>query len=71
MCIAFHFRLSGGGNINLFKSEITLHLPDSMHTIITIDGDVRTDKKSSQDSAALAMLYELQKLGRCRITEVY
>ncbi|URE47590.1 Ribonuclease III domain [Musa troglodytarum] len=58
---------TGGGDANrhMFVSGITLHIPNS--TIIKRKGDRRPDKKSSQDSAALTMLYELDKQGRCQI----
>uniref|UniRef100_A0A1D1ZF59 Endoribonuclease Dicer 3a n=1 Tax=Anthurium amnicola TaxID=1678845 RepID=A0A1D1ZF59_9ARAE len=52
---------------NSFISKIKLHLPDSIP--VEIVGERRFDKKSSQDSAALLMLYELQKRGRCRLQE--
>uniref|UniRef100_A0A804L163 Dicer-like 3 n=1 Tax=Musa acuminata subsp. malaccensis TaxID=214687 RepID=A0A804L163_MUSAM len=55
----------GDANRHMFVSGITLHIPNS--TIIKRKGDRRPDKKSSQDSAALTMLYELEKLGRCQI----
>ncbi|GJM92126.1 hypothetical protein PR202_ga08557 [Eleusine coracana subsp. coracana] len=44
-----------------FASTITLHIPNG--DVISITGDGRADKKSSQDSAALLMLYELQQRG--------
>ncbi|CAL9059918.1 unnamed protein product, partial [Musa banksii] len=49
----------GDANRHMFVSGITLHIPNS--TIIKRKGDRRPDKKSSQDSAALTMLYELEK----------
>lgn len=54
-------------NLHSFVSSITMHLPDS--TVIKLTGERCLDKKSSQDSAALAMLYELEKQGRCHIKE--
>ncbi|KAJ0967078.1 hypothetical protein J5N97_023995 [Dioscorea zingiberensis] len=50
-----------------FTSSITLHIPNTVD--IELMGDKRTDKKSSQDSAALIMLQELQKQGICIIKE--
>ncbi|RLN16547.1 hypothetical protein C2845_PM02G11130 [Panicum miliaceum] len=50
-------------NFNSFVSTITLHIPDV--TVITLQGDQRTDKKSSQDSASLIMLEKLQELKVC------
>ena len=50
-------------NFNSFVSTITLHIPDV--TVITLQGDQRTDKKSSQDSASLVMLEKLQELKVC------
>ncbi|KAK6912889.1 Ribonuclease III domain [Dillenia turbinata] len=44
-----------------FASNITLHIPH--YGEIEITGDQRADKKSSLDSAALMMLYELEKRG--------
>ncbi|RLN24659.1 hypothetical protein C2845_PM07G32210 [Panicum miliaceum] len=44
-----------------FASTITLHIPNG--DVISLTGDGRPDKKSSQDSAALLMLYELQRRG--------
>ncbi|URE43890.1 Ribonuclease III domain [Musa troglodytarum] len=55
----------GDANRHMFVSGITQHIPNS--TIIKRKGDRRPDKKSSQDSAALTMLYELDKQGRCQI----
>jgi len=46
-------------NFNSFVSTITLHIPDV--TVITLQGDQRTDKKSSQDSASLVMLEKLPR----------
>ncbi|KAG1358569.1 putative Endoribonuclease Dicer [Cocos nucifera] len=61
---------NGEGRIGFhsFISSITLHVPNS--AVIALTGEQRADKKSSQDSVALAMLYELQKRGRCHIREV-
>ncbi|KAJ1295101.1 hypothetical protein BS78_01G198000 [Paspalum vaginatum] len=50
-------------NFNSFFSTITLHIPDV--TVITLQGERRTDKKSSQDSASLIMLQRLQELKVC------
>ncbi|TVU36101.1 hypothetical protein EJB05_18017 [Eragrostis curvula] len=51
-----------------FASTITLHIPNG--DVISLTGDRRSDKKSSQDSAALLMLYELQQRGRLLVQEV-
>ncbi|KAJ1286734.1 hypothetical protein BS78_03G374900 [Paspalum vaginatum] len=51
-----------------FASTITLHIPNG--DVISLTGDGRADKKSSQDSAALLMLYELQRRGRFQVEEV-
>ncbi|RCV28682.1 hypothetical protein SETIT_5G422300v2 [Setaria italica] len=51
-----------------FSSIITLHIPNG--DVISLTGDGRADKKSSQDSAALLMLYELQRRGRFQVQEV-
>lgn len=45
-----------------FESRISLTIPDSGKLELT--GEARADKKSSFDSAALAMLYELGRRGR-------
>ncbi|KAK1291521.1 hypothetical protein QJS10_CPB17g02656 [Acorus calamus] len=50
---------------NIFVSRITLHIPNLR--VIELVGGQRGDKKGSQDSAALIMLYELEKLGFCNI----
>lgn len=50
-------------NFNSFVSTITLHIPDV--TVIKLQGERRTDKKSSQDSASLVMLQKLEELKVC------
>ncbi|PIA59016.1 hypothetical protein AQUCO_00400102v1 [Aquilegia coerulea] len=50
---------------NIFVSKITLHIPN--FGAVELTGDKQADKKSSQDSAALAMLYELGRQGKCII----
>nr|XP_043619633.1 endoribonuclease Dicer homolog 3-like [Erigeron canadensis] len=50
---------------NGFQSHITLTIPN--YGAIELTGDPRADKKSSFDSAALLMLYELQRLGMLKI----
>ncbi|XP_022754727.1 endoribonuclease Dicer homolog 3 isoform X2 [Durio zibethinus] len=50
-----------------FVSKITLNVP--RFGIIECTGDARADKKSSWDSAALAMLYELEQQGQLIIGE--
>lgn len=50
-------------NFNSFVATITLHIPDV--TVITLQGERRTDKKSSQDSALLVMLRKLEELKVC------
>ncbi|XP_020248629.1 endoribonuclease Dicer homolog 3a [Asparagus officinalis] len=51
-----------------FVSIIKLHIPNC--PCISLKGEMRPDKKASQDSAAIIMLYELQKQGRCCLKEV-
>jgi endoribonuclease Dicer len=51
-----------------FASTITLHIPNA--DVISLTGDGRADKKSSQDSAALFLLYELQRRGTLQLQEV-
>ncbi|XP_078169744.1 endoribonuclease Dicer homolog 3a-like isoform X2 [Carex rostrata] len=55
----------GKGGPLIFTSIVTLHLPFSGE--IKLPGDGRADKKRAQDSAALALLYELQKLRQCQV----
>jgi hypothetical protein len=50
-------------NFNSFVATITLHIPDV--TVITLQGERRTDKKSAQDSASLIMLQKLEELKVC------
>ncbi|GMI97873.1 dicer-like 3, DICER-LIKE 3 [Hibiscus trionum] len=50
-----------------FVSKITLNVPG--YDIIECTGDARADKKSSSDSAALFMLYELEQRGKLIIEE--
>ncbi|XP_020528007.1 endoribonuclease Dicer homolog 3a isoform X1 [Amborella trichopoda] len=50
-----------------FVTKMILYLPNS--DAIEIKGEQRTDKKSSQDSAALLMLHELGRLQRCILEE--
>ncbi|KAI3514025.1 hypothetical protein L1887_12341 [Cichorium endivia] len=52
---------------NSFESRISLTIPG--YGVIQLIGDPRADKKSSSDSAALLMLYELQRLGKLKIGE--
>ncbi|XP_072998886.1 endoribonuclease Dicer homolog 3a isoform X1 [Typha latifolia] len=58
----------GRNGLQSFVSRITLHLPNSI--VINLVGEQRADKKSSQDSAAIFMLYELEKQGRCLVKEI-
>ncbi|XP_020097206.1 endoribonuclease Dicer homolog 3a-like [Ananas comosus] len=60
--------LRGGVGPQIFVSNITLHLPNC--AVINLTGERRPDKKSSQDSAALVMLYELERRGKCLIKEI-
>ncbi|KAJ6793943.1 endoribonuclease Dicer-like protein 3a [Iris pallida] len=60
--------IEGKNGLQRFVSSITLHLPNSIP--IKLKGDMQPDKKTSQDSAAMVMLYELQKQGRCSVIEV-
>ncbi|KAM4077934.1 hypothetical protein ACJW30_12G177800 [Castanea mollissima] len=52
---------------NIFVSQISIHIPNS--GIIMCTGDPRADKKSSFDSAALAMLNELARLEKLVIAD--
>ncbi|KAF5179568.1 Endoribonuclease dicer-like protein [Thalictrum thalictroides] len=51
---------------NIFASKIKLHVPN--FGAIELSGEETADKKSSQDSAALTMLYELGRQGKCAIS---
>ncbi|PIA43114.1 hypothetical protein AQUCO_02000511v1 [Aquilegia coerulea] len=51
---------------NIFASKIKLHVPN--FGAIELTGEETADKKSSQDSAALTMLYELGRQGKCAIS---
>ncbi|XP_026440926.1 endoribonuclease Dicer homolog 3a-like [Papaver somniferum] len=53
---------------NAYTSTITLNIPNS--DAIKLAGEQRADKKTSMDSAALRMLYELGRLGKCLITNL-
>ncbi|OVA04235.1 Ribonuclease III domain [Macleaya cordata] len=53
---------------NSYISTITLHIPNS--GAVELTGDHRADKKSSLDSAALVMLYELGRQGKCIIADL-
>lgn len=58
------------GNVkgfNSYESEISLTIPD--FGVIKLTGEARADKKSSFDSAALLMMYELKRLGKIIISE--
>ncbi|KAK7363560.1 hypothetical protein VNO77_05706 [Canavalia gladiata] len=48
-----------------FVSKITLCIPNDGN--VECQGEARNDKKSSYDSAAVQMLYELQRLGKLKI----
>ncbi|KAL0372085.1 UNVERIFIED_CONTAM: Endoribonuclease Dicer3a [Sesamum calycinum] len=52
---------------NSFTSQISLTIPDFGK--IELIGEARADKKSSFDSAALVMLYELERRGKIMIGE--
>ncbi|XP_059458543.1 endoribonuclease Dicer homolog 3 [Corylus avellana] len=51
---------------NSYVSRIILHIPK--YGSLECTGDARADKKSSLDSAALAMLYELEQQGKLVIS---
>lgn len=51
---------------NSFESMITLTIPNFGK--IELTGEARADKKSSFDSAALVMLYELERRGKIVIS---
>jgi len=57
--------LQGSKGLNCFVSKITLCIPK--YGNIECQGEARSDKKSSFDSAAVKMLLELQKLGKVEI----
>lgn len=48
--------------LDRFVSKITLYIPNLGN--IECTGDPRSDKKSSLDSAALVMLYDLERQGK-------
>ncbi|KAI4337204.1 hypothetical protein L6164_015649 [Bauhinia variegata] len=50
-----------------FVSKVTLCIPNDGS--IDCKGDARADKKSAFDSAAVALLYELQRLGKLNIAD--
>ncbi|XP_027190700.1 endoribonuclease Dicer homolog 3a isoform X2 [Cicer arietinum] len=60
--------LEGSKGQNCFVSKITLCIPNDGN--IECQGDVRSDKKSSFDSAAVKVLNELQRLGKLKIDDV-
>ncbi|KAK9131441.1 hypothetical protein Sjap_011928 [Stephania japonica] len=53
---------------NTFMSKITLCIPNSGAFEAT--GDRRADKKSSQDAAAVALLLELHRQGKCVVSQI-
>lgn len=57
--------LEGSKGLNCFVSKITLGIPG--YGDIKCQGEARSDKKSSYDSAAVQALYELQRLGKIMI----
>lgn len=52
---------------NKFESRIKLIIPD--FGVMELTGEGRTDKKASFDSAALLMLYELERQEKVIISE--
>jgi endoribonuclease Dicer len=60
--------LEGSKGLNCFVSKITLCIPS--HGNLECEGEARADKKSSFDSAAVQVLYELQRLGKITIDDV-
>ncbi|KAJ3678564.1 hypothetical protein LUZ60_002367 [Juncus effusus] len=58
----------GKGAPSQFIATINLRIP--FLGAIKLNGEGKLDKKSSQDSAAMLMLYELQKQHRCEIHEM-
>ncbi|XP_068323627.1 endoribonuclease Dicer homolog 3a-like [Pyrus communis] len=50
---------------NSYASEISLQIPN--YGIVVCRGDPRADKKSSYDSAVVALLYKLQRQGKLTI----
>lgn len=65
--IEFDDYLEKKTGFNSFTSTISLHVPNE--GIIECDGNARADKKSSFDSAALALLSKLKGKGRIVIVE--
>ncbi|GAU26678.1 hypothetical protein TSUD_314550 [Trifolium subterraneum] len=59
--------LVGSKGLNCFVSTITLCIP--RHGGLECKGEARADKKSSFDSAAVQVLYELQRLGKITIDD--
>ncbi|OIW14956.1 hypothetical protein TanjilG_30675 [Lupinus angustifolius] len=59
--------LEGSKGQNCFVSKISLCIPNG--TALECEGEARPDKKTSHDSAALQMLYELHRLGKLKITD--
>ncbi|XP_027354883.1 endoribonuclease Dicer homolog 3a [Abrus precatorius] len=57
--------LEGSKGLNCFMSKITLCIPNDDD--VECQGEARSDKKSSYDSAAVQMLYKLQQLGKLKI----
>lgn len=53
---------------NSFVSNIILQIPNA--GCIECEGDARADKKSSLDSASVAILEELQRRGRVIINDL-
>ncbi|KAK9099556.1 hypothetical protein Syun_026601 [Stephania yunnanensis] len=53
---------------NTFTSKITLCIPNAGAFEAT--GDQRADKKSSQDAAAVALLLELHRQGKCVVSQI-
>ncbi|KAF5804663.1 putative ribonuclease III post-transcriptional gene silencing PAZ-Argonaute family [Helianthus annuus] len=65
----FPIEIGEGANrrttLTIFESRISLTIPN--YAVIELMGEPRADKKSSLDSAATLMLYELQKHGKLKI----
>jgi endoribonuclease Dicer len=57
-----------GSKGNCFVSKITLCIP--CHGNLECQGEARADKKSSFDTAAVRVLYELQRLEKINIDDV-
>lgn len=61
----FHLLEGAMPHATRFSFKVVLHIPERGE--LSVDGEVRSDKKSAMDDAALRMLMELKKKGFCSI----